>query len=45
MEISDSNKDMKSSEIIQVDGYDHPLRMWFTSFFTLASETTFPRPK
>jgi bis(5'-nucleosyl)-tetraphosphatase (symmetrical) len=27
MEISDSNKDMKRSEIIQVDGYDHPLRM------------------
>ncbi|WP_353427756.1 symmetrical bis(5'-nucleosyl)-tetraphosphatase [Polynucleobacter sp. MWH-UH19D] len=27
MEISNSNKDMKYSEIIQVDGYDHPLRM------------------
>jgi bis(5'-nucleosyl)-tetraphosphatase (symmetrical) len=27
LEISDSNKDSKSLEIIQVDGYDHPLRM------------------
>ena len=27
MEISDSNKDMKTSKIIQVAGYDHPLRM------------------
>ena len=27
MEISDSNKDQKSLEIIQVDGYNHPLRM------------------
>ncbi|MBU3632779.1 symmetrical bis(5'-nucleosyl)-tetraphosphatase [Polynucleobacter sp. AP-Feld-500C-C5] len=27
MQISDNNKDMKKSEIIQVDGYDHPLRM------------------
>jgi len=27
MEISDSNKDQKKLEIIQVDGYDHPLRM------------------
>ena len=27
MEISDSNMDQKKSQIIQVDGYDHPLRM------------------
>ena len=27
LEISDSNKDSKGLEIIQVDGYDHPLRM------------------
>jgi len=27
MEISDSNKDQKKLEVIQVDGYDHPLRM------------------
>jgi bis(5'-nucleosyl)-tetraphosphatase (symmetrical) len=27
MQISDTNKDMKKSEIIQVDGYDHPIRM------------------
>ncbi|WP_128113084.1 symmetrical bis(5'-nucleosyl)-tetraphosphatase [Polynucleobacter necessarius] len=27
MEISDSNRDQKKLEIIQVDGYDHPLRM------------------
>jgi len=27
IQISDTNKDMKKSEIIQVDGYDHPLRM------------------
>ena len=27
MQISDTNKDTKKSEIIQVDGYDHPLRM------------------
>jgi bis(5'-nucleosyl)-tetraphosphatase (symmetrical) len=27
LEISDSNKDSKSLEVIQVDGYDHPLRM------------------
>ena len=27
MEIPDSNKDSKDLEIIQVDGYDHPLRM------------------
>ena len=27
LEITDSNKDSKSLEIIQVDGYDHPLRM------------------
>ena len=27
MEISDSNKDEKNLEIIQVDGYNHPLRM------------------
>lgn len=27
IEISDSNKDIKRSEIIQVDGYDHPLRV------------------
>ncbi|QWD70634.1 symmetrical bis(5'-nucleosyl)-tetraphosphatase [Polynucleobacter sp. UB-Siik-W21] len=27
MEISDGNKDMKKSKIIQVNGYDHPLRM------------------
>ena len=27
LEIADSNKDSKDLEIIQVDGYDHPLRM------------------
>jgi len=27
LEIADSNKDSKSLEIVQVDGYDHPLRM------------------
>jgi len=27
LEIADSNKDSKGLEIIQVDGYDHPLRM------------------
>jgi bis(5'-nucleosyl)-tetraphosphatase (symmetrical) len=27
MEISDTNKDQKKSKIIQVTGYDHPLRM------------------
>jgi len=27
LEIADSNRDSKSLEIIQVDGYDHPLRM------------------
>lgn len=27
MEISETNKDSKGLEIIQVDGYDHPLRM------------------
>jgi len=27
LEISDSNKDSKNLEIIQVSGYDHPLRM------------------
>jgi bis(5'-nucleosyl)-tetraphosphatase (symmetrical) len=27
LEISESNKDNKNSDIIQVDGYDHPLRM------------------
>ena len=27
MQISDTNKDMRKSEIIQVSGYDHPLRM------------------
>ena len=27
MEISNTHKDMKQSKIIQVDGYDHPLRM------------------
>jgi bis(5'-nucleosyl)-tetraphosphatase (symmetrical) len=27
MEISDTNRDQKNLEIIQVDGYDHPLRM------------------
>jgi len=27
LEIADSNKDSKSLEVIQVDGYDHPLRM------------------
>lgn len=27
LEITDSNKDSKSLEVIQVDGYDHPLRM------------------
>jgi bis(5'-nucleosyl)-tetraphosphatase (symmetrical) len=27
MEIAESNKDSKGLEIIQVDGYDHPLRM------------------
>ncbi len=27
LEIADSNKDSKSLEIIQVNGYDHPLRM------------------
>ena len=27
MEISDSNKDQRNLEIIQVDGYNHPLRM------------------
>jgi len=27
LEIADSNKDSKELEVIQVDGYDHPLRM------------------
>jgi len=27
LEISDSNKDNRKLEIIQVSGYDHPLRM------------------
>ena len=27
MQISDNNKDMKKSQIIQVNGYDHPLKM------------------
>jgi len=27
LEIADSNKDSKDLEVIQVDGYDHPLRM------------------
>jgi bis(5'-nucleosyl)-tetraphosphatase (symmetrical) len=27
LEVADSNKDSKDLEIIQVDGYDHPLRM------------------
>ena len=27
IEISDTNKDKKGAQIIQVAGYDHPLRM------------------
>jgi bis(5'-nucleosyl)-tetraphosphatase (symmetrical) len=27
IEISETHKDKKSAQIIQVDGYDHPLRM------------------
>jgi bis(5'-nucleosyl)-tetraphosphatase (symmetrical) len=27
LEISETNKDNKNADIIQVDGYEHPLRM------------------